>query len=289
MALDQDKIRKTLRKLRKALKPGSRWRSPDRVHELRTRTRRVECVIYALKLDEKNSGRGLLKATGRMFKRAGKVRDMDVLIAFASGLPIDPHDQHLTQLTRHLHEERHKAALKLHSSVAEHARTACHDLKTCSTSLQNTMTEQDIQQRQSNAAVFALQLSGELAALPRLTPANMHTFRLKAKQLRYALELAEGNETAFLRALGEVTGAIGEWHDWNKLLRLAARVLKGFPESAVLQVIRPTESAKRLDALSLANTMRRKYLGTDTASRRQPKKPPTPDKSVLIAVARLTG
>jgi CHAD domain-containing protein len=289
MALNQDKIRKTLRKLRRALKPQSHWRSPEKVHDLRTGTRRVESLIHALKLDEKHYARSLLKTLSRIFKDAGKVRDMDVLIAFTSGLAIDPHDPCLTQLISHLGEKRHNAALQLQSSIAKHAKAARHYLKKSSIALQDSMTEPDNQQWQSGAAAFALQLSGDLATWPRLMPSNMHAFRLKIKELRYTLELAEGNETAFLRTLREVTSAIGEWHDWNKLLGIAANALKHSPRCAVLKTIRSTASAKRHDALSLANTLRRKYLGASTASHKQRKTSSPLSKSTLAAIARLTG
>jgi CHAD domain-containing protein len=289
MALDQDKIRKTLRKLRRALKPQSHWRSPEKVHNLRTGTRRAESLIHALKLDEKPYARILLKTLSRIFKRAGKVRDMDVLIAFTSGLPVDSSDPCLTQLISHLGEKRHTAASKLHASVAKHAKAVRQHLKKSSTSLQNNMTNPDRQQWQSNAAAFALQLSGDLAAWPRPVPSNLHDFRLKIKELRYTLQLAEGDETAFLSALGEATSAIGEWHDWDKLLGIAAKVLKHSPRCAVLQMIRSTVTAKRRDALSLANILRTKYLGASTASQKQRKTSPPLDKSTLTAIARLTG
>jgi CHAD domain-containing protein len=290
MALDQDKIRKTLRELRRALKPQSHWRSPEKVHALRTGTRRTESLIHALKLDEKPYARILFKTLSRIFKRAGKVRDMDVLIAFTSGLPVDSSDPCLTQLISHLGEKRHSAASKLHASVAKHAKAARQHLKKSSTSLQNSMTEPDSQQRQSDAAAFALRLSGDLAAWPRLMPSNLHEFRLKIKELRYTLELAEGNETAFFRTLREVTSAIGDWHDWDKLLGIAAKVLNHSPRCAVLQAIRSTVTAKHHDALSRANTLREKYLGASTASHKQRKTSPPPlNKPTLAAITRLTG
>jgi CHAD domain-containing protein len=288
MALDPDKTRRTLRKLRRSLKPTSHWSSPEKVHDLRTRTRRVESLIHALKLDENRSGRSLLKTLGRVFKQAGKVRDMDVLIAFTSGLAVDPHDPCLTQLISHLGEKRHNAALKLHSSVEKHAKVARHYLKRCSIALQNNMTEPNNPQWQSGAAAFALQLSGDLATSPSLMPSNLHEFRLKIKELRYTLQLAEGNETAFLRTLGEVTSAIGEWHDWNKLLGIAANALKHSPRCAVLHTIRSTASKKRHEALSFANTLRKRYLGASTSQKKR-KAPPPLSKSTLAAIARLTG
>ena len=249
--------------------------------------------MHALKLDEKRYARTLLKTLNRIFKRAGKVRDMDVLIAFTSGLTVDPSDSSdpcLTQLISHLGEKRHTAALKLHAAIAKHANPSRRSLKRCSTSLQHGMTEPDRQQWQSDAAAFALQLSSDLAAWPRPMPSNLHEFRLKIKELRYTLELAEGDETSFLHALGEATSAIGEWHDWDKLLGIAVKILKHSPRCAVLQMIRSTVSAKRHDALSLANILRTKYLGASTAPHKQQKTSPSSlDKSTLTAIAQLTG
>jgi CHAD domain-containing protein len=289
MALDQHKIRQNLRTLGKALKSGSHWKSPEKVHELRKQIRRVESLIHALKLHEKRSGRSLLKTLRRVFKQAGKVRDMDVLLAFTSGLAVDPHDPCLAQLVESLQEKRHKAALKLHSSIAKHADAGRHDLTKCSAYLQDHVTELDIQRWQTDAAAFALQLSGELAAWPHLTPAYLHAFRLKTKELRYTLQLAEGDEPAFLRALGDVTSAIGEWHDWDQLLSIAANVLKRTPRSAVLQVIRPAVSKKHNEALVQTNALRRRYLGVSTPSHGRRKTPPSLSRSTLAAIVQLTG
>jgi CHAD domain-containing protein len=292
MALDQDKIWKTIRKLHKSLDSQSHWRSPEKVHDLRTRSRRLEAVMRALMLDQEQSGRSLLKAVNRIFKQAGKVRDTDVLTGFASGLPTDGQDPNhsacLAQLLQHLQEKRQKSALKLHARIAKHSKEVSHLLKQCSSRLPASSDSTDAQRLQSNATVFALQLCGELAAWPRLTVANMHPYRLKLKELRYTLQMAEGSDSLFVSMLEETTDAIGEWHDWSQLLEIATEVLKRYPNGSVLNAIRSAASAKRRHALHVANTMRKKSLDSAAHKYHAPQKT-TLSEPVLAAIATLAN
>jgi CHAD domain-containing protein len=288
MALDQDKIRKTIRRLGQSLDRKSQWRSPEKVHDLRTRSRRLETVMRALMVDQKQSGHRLLKTVARIFSQAGKVRDMDVLAAFASGVAIVGHDPCLAQLLEHLHEKRQKSAVKLRACIAKHGKAARRGLKQCSARLQSNSEATDVQRLQSNATSFASQLCGELAAWTHLTVANMHEYRLKLKELRYTLQMAEGNDTPFVSMLGEITAAIGEWHDWTKLLAIATEVLQRSPNCAVLKAIRSTVSAKRHHALFLANTMRKEYLGAGSHTPHKLRKT-TLSEPVLGVIATLAS
>jgi CHAD domain-containing protein len=62
MPLDQDKLEGSFRKLRNSLKNVPKQPSPEEVHDLRTRTRRLESTLHALMLDQKQNGRRLLAA-----------------------------------------------------------------------------------------------------------------------------------------------------------------------------------------------------------------------------------
>lgn len=57
--------------------------APDKVHKFRTRIRRLEATLLALQPDARNATR-LLRMMKPLRKRAGKVRDMDVLTGIAS-------------------------------------------------------------------------------------------------------------------------------------------------------------------------------------------------------------
>lgn len=243
--------------------------------------------MRALKLDQEQSGRHFLKTVARIFSQAGKVRDMDVLTAFASGLDIDGygvhHDPCLTQLLDHLHQKRQKSALKLHARIAKHGKPVRQNLKEYSSRLRSNSEAKDVQRLQVNATAFASQLCSELAAWPRLTVANMHAYRLKMKELRYTLQMTEGNDSPFVSTLEKITDAIGEWHDWNKLSKIATKVLKRHPNCPVSKAIRSTASAKCRQALLLANMMRKKYLGSGHTRH----KLRTTHSEVLAAIATL--
>src|SRR5207253_7934757 len=76
------------------------------------------------------------------------------------------------------------------------------------------------------AMANALKLSSELAITTKLDRKNLHPYRLKVKELRYVLQLAnDADEQQFVDKLGEVKDAIGEWHDWEELITIANGVV----------------------------------------------------------------
>src|SRR5262249_31397974 len=87
MALDLDQLEKPIRKLRKLLKKMPSEPTPKQVHDLSTNARRLEAMLEAIDPDQ--NGRRILKQIAKVRKKAGKVRDMDVLTAFAAGLSPD--------------------------------------------------------------------------------------------------------------------------------------------------------------------------------------------------------
>ena len=84
MALDRNRLLKPVKKLRKLISRIHNDAAPEQVHNLRTASRRFEAAFEALSLGAQGIDKAILKDLGRLRKRAGKVRDMDVLIGFAS-------------------------------------------------------------------------------------------------------------------------------------------------------------------------------------------------------------
>ncbi len=100
--LDPKRVHKPVKKLRNIVKQIPKQPSPEQVHDLRTNTRRPEAVVTALSLDTSRNVKDLLNDLFRVRKRAGKVRDMDVLTAYAASLH-DGEDQDCkVQLLEHL-------------------------------------------------------------------------------------------------------------------------------------------------------------------------------------------
>jgi len=219
MALNADLLQAPFRKLRKALKRFPKLPSPDEVHRLRTQTRRLEAILHALMLDQRRDGADLLETLAPVRKAAGEVRDMDVLVRFASSLAIDSEDECLVQLLEHLGNRRVKAAVELHRIIAGRKKEARRCLTQCSKLVEGEIESPraaDISGHSrpaANAMAVSLQLEAELGVWPKLRADNLHPFRLKVKELRYILQLAEDSDSAFIETLGEVKDTIGAWHE----------------------------------------------------------------------------
>jgi CHAD domain-containing protein len=229
MWLGKEKLEKPLRKLRKLLKNTSKNPTPDEVHDLRTRSRRLEAILHALSLDEKRDAQCLLRAVAPIRKQAGKVRDMDVLTGFAATLAQNDKTPCVVQLLEHLGTERTRFARKLRATVRRKQKKARRGLKRYSSVIQRKMKGAKncaASTWQHHALADALELSAELAAWPRLATNNLHAYRLEVKQLSYVLQLAEDPSEHFLKMLNGTKDAIGEWHDWSVLADIAAKVLE---------------------------------------------------------------
>jgi CHAD domain-containing protein len=84
--------------------------SPEQVHNLRTRTRRIE----ALTLTSRRNERPLLQELAPVRRKAGKVRDMDVFTGFSASLHSDQReDQSVIELLEYLGAERYRRCRKL--------------------------------------------------------------------------------------------------------------------------------------------------------------------------------
>lgn len=262
MALDPKELNKPFRKLRKLVKKMRKRPTSEQVHDLRTNTRRVEATLKALQLDRKRKGKRVLKILSPMRKRAGKVRDMDVLTGFASGLSRDGTQEAVVQVLETLGETRFQTARKLHRSVANRRRVARKYLKGCASMIDQNLNESGKRfpdEWRANATADALELSSELAGWPQLTARNLHPFRIKVKELRNVLKLA-GDDGEFADRLGEVKDSIGEWHDWTVLSSIAKDSLKKSESRSIVQQIDNVAMQKQQKALELSKQLRNRYF-----------------------------
>jgi hypothetical protein len=78
-----------------------------------------------------------------------------------------------------------------------------------------------------------------------LNRGNLHEFRLKVRQLLDVLQMSDdANHVRFVESLGKVKDAIGEWHDWEELIAIAARILHHGPSCSLLHEFRVVSSRK---------------------------------------------
>jgi CHAD domain-containing protein len=286
MALDPREVQKPLSKLRKLLKKMPKQPTPDQVHDLRTNSRRI-ATVKALQLDRKRKGKRVLKTLTPLRKRAGRVRDMDVLTGFAAGLSANGNQEAVVQLLDRLGETRFQAARKLHKSVVKRRRTAKMRLKRCLLLVDRDLGsgKHRFGEWQANATADALKLSAEIAGWPRFTTQTLHPFRLKVKELRNVLRMT-GKDDELVDRLGEVKDAIGEWHDWTVLLDIARDVLGTSESRSLTGHINEITNQKERAALEVANRLRDHYFSANRQNARRSRKQGIP-QPVLKSAARL--
>lgn len=264
MALEPKKVGKAARRLRKFLRKESGQLTPEQVHRLRTTIRRLEAAADAVLPKQRHRDRALLRDLSKIRKRAGKIRDMDVLTENAISVAVPKNQQeHLIVLIQHLGAERHKQAKRLHSLVQDEVRDISKGVRRLSSRLRGRMAslrELDDSSGTEEAIARAVELLGELKRPPRLNARNLHPYRLTVKKLRDVVQLAHGSVPPGLaQTLGEVKDAIGDWHDWEELLSIGNEVLD--EEAApLINKIKQIATRKYHHALSSALRMRHKYL-----------------------------
>jgi CHAD domain-containing protein len=123
MAIDAEKIHKSLRRLRKLAVKLPKDPSPEKVHKLRTSARKLEAIFSALALDSQKNERQLIKGLRTIRKRAGKVRDLDVLTGDLTTVHVDGETECQVRILEHLSGQRQRQAGKLRKLSAIIART----------------------------------------------------------------------------------------------------------------------------------------------------------------------
>jgi len=263
-------------KLRKLVRKAPKRPTPDNIHDLRTYTRRFEAAASALKLDSRRNDRRLLRDLSRARKRAGKIRDMDVLTSYTASVHADQQQDCLVQLLEYLGARRYRQAERLQAEMKKRGSALRRRLKRASARIDKIIadTSKDSAAAQDGASADAMasavKLSEELSVPATLNKSNLHPYRLKVKELRYVLQMSDSPDTrAFIESLGEVKDAIGEWHDWEELIAIAADLDEHGPNCKLVQELKNVSERKYQRALSLTNQMRRDYLHSSKDSRRR--------------------
>jgi CHAD domain-containing protein len=295
MQLDVERIQKSIRRVRKF--PANVPKDPETVHDLRTSARRLEATVETLGLDPKRRKKQLLRNLAQLRKHAGKVRDIDVFTYNILKLPrLESKEKNcLVELAEHLGSKRAKAAKKLRRKARELNSVLRPELKRASKYLSASAAKQRGQrttEASSESIGRVIELSQALRLPARLNKQNLHPYRLKVKELRYLLQLADQeHEPTLVKKLGEVKDAIGEWHDWQELLSMAAEVLGHGKKCKLIGALK-TETEKKFErALSLTNDLRSTYLNSKRptrSTRRSTERPAVPAR-VLSAAAALSA
>jgi CHAD domain-containing protein len=266
--IDPDRIRKPIRTLKKVTANLPKEPSPKKIHKLRTNARKLETVFSALALDSKKNERQLIKGVRTIRKRAGKVRDLDVLTGDLAGVHVDGETECQVRLLEHLGGERQRQTAKLRKLVAANRAELKAQLRKASANLDKDLESTKVNPA-SLAAAESLRLASELEIPRRFNKGNLHPYRLKVKQLRYVLELAP-DHPKFVDDLGEAKDVIGDWHDWEELVAMADEILNHGANCKLIRTLKEIADSKFEHAVRVAEQLRRKYVRTAPQNGKKP-------------------
>jgi CHAD domain-containing protein len=298
MAIDRKRIQKPARKLRKLLKGLPSAPAPEDVHSFRTNARRLETVLETTTLDNTKNGRQLSKQIAKLRRRAGKVRDFDVLTDYVSSIPNDPSERECSvSLLEYLGAQRARHAKKFHKLQKQHVSALSRSLKRATKTFENIFPPKGdgrLNGKPISATVSAsvLNLLSGLTEPSKLRKSNLHEYRLKVKELRNLLQMAENaDQQPFVDHLGKVKDAIGEWHDWEVLTAIARDTLDHGRNCRLLENLRKTSLIKYDKALRSSEAMRRNDLRMTKPRRKNSSKsrPLQPTEGVWSAAASLAA
>src|SRR5580704_15989011 len=121
MSIAPKRSRAVFQKLEQDLVKLSSKPRAENVHRFRTGTRRLQILLGELSAKPGRGQKKLLKLLGRIRKRAGKVRDLDVQLAALRGLKIPGEPRRKTQLVNQLIELRAQQEKKLKKAVGQNS------------------------------------------------------------------------------------------------------------------------------------------------------------------------
>jgi CHAD domain-containing protein len=257
-----------LRKLYRLLRDVPQKPSPEGVHRLRTTIRRMEAILDALPEESHHKLRRQLRD---IRKSAGSVRDLDVQQDLLKQLRSDGHPEQKEAVALRLakkrtkHEKRLLATLDGENvaSLKKRLRRLGSELRMGGDEIQTPILQDPVR----TALEQFHQLSTEIESI---TQQSMHEFRTRCKRIRYLAEIGAGQPDGDLvvRELKRAQDAMGAWHDWWELARLAAKVLKGTPHAMLVGVLRTTVGTQFTLALRTIREVRAS-LGAVSAARRK--------------------
>lgn len=252
MAIAPKRSRVVFQKLEQDLVKLSSKPRAENVHRFRTDTRRLQILLGELSPKLDRSQKKLLKLLGRIRKRAGKVRDLDVQLAALRTLKIPREPRRKTQLVNHLIELRGQQEKKLRKAVDEDTvREIRKRLKRASKDFRPEASRDPL-------AVARGMLGAIESGDTPVTEPLLHQYRILSKRARYAAEFANPSTEAvqLIAGIKRIQDALGDWHDWLTLTQTASEHLGEVRESSLVAELHNVTGAKFRHAVAVLSHMR---------------------------------
>ena len=258
------RARKEIRILDRLLEELDDNLRPSQVHALRTGSRRVASVLAIVRRGDDTARKDLERNLEKLRRRAGAVRDLDVMLESLQALPAAEYLRPLKKFERSLEHGRQRMARKLASLLKKRRK----DLRTGLTSLAATLDgghPSDVQKQWRQQAEDRAERYRQRLLQTRLRRQTLHQFRINVRHLRDVLEGSSGNTTEVAR-LTALKDALGAWHDWSLLAEWAQKHNQLAQQSIVRQIVH-NETMKRSAAMHAARIFQRDLRGRQPAAR----------------------
>jgi len=226
---------------------------PKSVHRLRTTVRRVEALVSYANPDIGKKEERTLEKMADLRKRAGKVRDFDVLADLLGNLGNGSAAKDRKTLAELFEKKRDQQAKRLVSALKK-----LHEAKFFGRL--HRIAEEAAVPRDKNRPLAPLEeakaqlskMASDFGSGETLKPSRLHEARVALKRIRYLAELAEESaaQKDFIRRLKSTQDAIGNWHDWLELTEKAEKRFSDRANSALVHEARTVLSARHSDATS---------------------------------------
>jgi CHAD domain-containing protein len=262
MPLRPEDTRAAFRKLDHQLEKLGRKPAPETVHKFRTSSRRVEVLVSDLAERQTGNDKKLVKLLGRLRKKAGRVRDLDVQSTALRSLKIPQEPGRKSQLMRTLAEERSEREQKLVKSMDKKTVAEVRKrLKRTASTLEFPKNADPL----SLARARVNQLQVDEGAISETT---LHQFRIVGKRARYIAELADksAQKAHLIARLNQMQDVIGDWHDWVQLSQRAEKLFGGVQDSPLVAALRNVTRAKFRQAVNTLTETRAALAGKKPAS-----------------------
>ena len=281
----QDHSLPLLRKLSRLLHEVPQKASPEPVHRLRTTIRRIEAVLDALPEENHEKLRRQLRDLRWL---AGEVRDLDVQQSLLKTVRAEGHAEQKDAVALKLANRREKREKKLLAHLDSDSVDGLRKrLRRLGAELRHMSdaTSAAVQDPVGIALEQFAQLGSEIESI---TPESLHDFRTHSKRIRYLAEMGSGEPDGELivRELKRLQDAVGIWHDWSELLRLAEKVLSDKPHAMLLGVLRTTVKSHYSLAL---RTVREVHESLNAVRAARRKRAPRTARSSTAATKSIAG
>lgn len=272
MPVDQKRTQQLFSKLGRLARKVSSDLGVDNVHQFRTTTRRIETLFKELVHKPDRNQRKLLKQLGKIRKRAGRVRDLDVQMEALRTLKIGRDGEEKRTLLGALAADRARYEKKLASALDEERLS---DLRK---RIRRAAADPRLYESTMEPASKALRMFAQLARKQgEVNEAVLHQYRLRCKRIRYLAEMAGEDPLAeaVVKQLKTIQDAAGEWHDWETLSLRAETLFQDTPNAPIVTALRAVRHSKLVEAIHVSQTAKATLLGMQARpmGRKKPARP----------------